>query len=47
MFCYKDDVLSLNGFMFGDYVVLIYLIELEIKDKWITDLARYASCIDS
>ena len=32
--------------MFGDYVVLIYLIELEIKENGITDLARYASCID-
>lgn len=37
-----------NGFMFGyhDYGFLIYLIELEIKDKWIIDLTRYALCID-
>ena len=31
-FRYIDDVLSLNTSKFGDYVDLIYPIELEIKD---------------
>ena len=31
-FCYIDDVLSLNNSGFGDYLHLIYLNELEVKD---------------
>lgn len=35
-------VLCMVTMLFSD----IYLIELEIKENGITDLARYASCID-
>ena len=43
-FRYTDDVLSLNNSRFGDFVDLIYHIELEIKDT--TDTDRYASYLD-
>ena len=43
-FRYIDDVLSLHNFMFGDFVVRIYSIYLEIKDTTYTD--RSASCLD-
>ena len=33
-FRHIDDVLSLNNSRFGDFVDLIYLIELEIKDRY-------------
>ena len=39
-----DDVLSLNNSRFGDFVVCIYPIELEIKDS--TDTDRSASYLD-
>jgi hypothetical protein len=38
---YKDDVLSQNKSIFGDYADRIYPTELKIKD--ITDTARSAS----
>ena len=44
MFCYIDDVISLNNSRFGDFVDRIYPIELEIKD--ITDTERSASYLD-
>ena len=44
MFCYIDDVLSLNNSRFGDLVDCIYPIELEIKDT--TDTDRSASYLD-
>ena len=43
-FCYIDNVLSLNNYGFGDFVDLIYHIELEIKDTTYTD--RSASYLD-
>ena len=43
-FPYIDDVLSLNNSTFGDFVVRIYPIELEIKDT--TDTDRSASYLD-
>ena len=43
-FRYKDDVLSLNNSRFGDFVDLIYPIELEIRDT--TDTDRSASYLD-
>ena len=43
-FRYIDDVLSLNNSKFGDYVDLIYPIELEIKDT--TETERSASYLD-
>jgi len=43
-FLYKDDVLSLNNFTFGDFVDRIYPIEFEIKDT--TDTDRVASYLD-
>ena len=43
-FRYIDDVLSLNNSNFGDFVVHIYPIELEIKDT--TDTDRSASYLD-
>ena len=43
-FRYIDDVLSLNNFRFGDFVDLIYPIELELKDP--TDTDRSASYLD-
>ena len=43
-FRYIEDVLSLNNFMFGDFVDRIYPIELEIKDNTYTD--RSASYLD-
>ena len=43
-FRYIDDVLSLNNSRFGDFVVRIYPIELEIKDTTDTDTsASYIS----
>ena len=39
-----DDVLSLNNSRFGDFVVCIYPIDLEIKDS--TDTDRSASYLD-
>jgi hypothetical protein len=36
-FRYTDDVLSLNNSRFGDFVDIIYHIELEIKDTTNTD----------
>ena len=44
MFCYIDDVLSLNNSRFGGFVDSIYTIELEIKDT--TDTDRSASYLD-
>jgi hypothetical protein len=44
IFCYIDDVLSLNISTFGDFVDRIYPIELEIKDT--TDTDRSASYLD-
>jgi hypothetical protein len=44
MFCYIDDVLSLNNSRFGGFVDSIYTIELEIKDT--TDTDRSASHLD-
>jgi hypothetical protein len=44
MFCYIDDVLSLNNFRFGNFVDRIYPIELEKKDT--TDTDRSASYLD-
>ena len=44
MFRYIDDVLSVNNSKFGDFVDLIYPIELEIKDS--TYIDRSASYID-
>ena len=41
-FRYIDDVLSINDYIFGDFVDRIYPIELDIKDT--TDTDRYASC---
>jgi len=32
MFRYTDDVLLLNNSRIGDFVVSIYIVELEIKD---------------
>ena len=43
-FHYIDDVISLNNSKFGDYVELIYPIELEIKDT--TDTVKSASYLD-
>ena len=43
-FRYIDDILSLNNSKFGDYVDLIYPIELEIKDT--TEKERSASYLD-
>ena len=43
-FRYIDDVLSLNNSKFGDYVDLIYPIELEIKDS--TETERSASYLE-
>jgi hypothetical protein len=43
-FRYIEDVLSLNNFMFGEFVDRIYPIELEIKDNTYTD--RSASYLD-
>ena len=43
-FRYRDDVLSLNNSKFGDYVDLIYPIELEIK--YTTDTEGSASYLD-
>jgi hypothetical protein len=43
-FGYIDDVLSLNNSRFGDFVYLIYPIELELKDT--TDTDRSASYLD-
>ena len=43
-FLYIDDVLSLYNSRFGDFVVRIYPIELEIKDTPYTD--RSASYLD-
>ena len=40
-FRYTDDVLSLNDYRFGDFIVRIYPVELEIKDT--TDTDRSAS----
>ena len=44
MLRYIDDVLSLNNYIFGDFVNCIYPIELEIKDTADTD--RSASYLD-
>ena len=43
-FRYIDDVFSLNNSKFGDYVDLIYPIELEIKDT--SETERYAFYLD-
>jgi hypothetical protein len=43
-FLHKDDVLSLNNFMFGDFVDRIYPIDLEINDT--TDTDSSASYLD-
>jgi hypothetical protein len=40
-FRYKDEVLSLNNSRFGDYLHLIYLNELEVKDT--TDTLKSVS----
>ena len=44
MFCYIDDVLSINNSKFGDYADCFYPNELEIKDT--TDTGRSASYFD-
>ena len=44
VFRYIDDVLSLNNSKFGDYVELIYPVELEIKDT--TDTVKSVSYLD-
>ena len=43
-FRYIDDVLSINNPTFGDYINIIYLVELEIKDT--TDADNHASYLD-
>ena len=43
-FRYIDDVLSINNQMFGDYINIIYPVELEIKDT--TDADHHASYLD-
>ena len=41
---YIDDVLSINNSKFGDYISIIYPVELEIKN--ITDADHHASYLD-
>ena len=41
---YIDDVLSINNPKFGDYINIIYPVELEIKDT--TDANHHASYLD-
>ena len=41
---YIDDVLSINNSKFGDYINIIYPVELEIKDT--TDAVHHASYLD-
>ena len=41
---YIDDVLSINNSKFGDYINIIYTVELEIKDT--TDADHHASYLD-
>ena len=43
-FRYIDDVLSINNPTFGDYINIIYPVELEIKDT--TDADHHASYLD-
>jgi len=44
MLRYTDDLLLINHSRIGDFVVSIYIVELEIKDT--TDTARCASYLD-
>jgi hypothetical protein len=45
MFCYIDDVISLNNSRVGDFVDRIYPIELEIKDTSLGSVASLLAAI--